>query len=85
MHLAMPIRHATLHEHTQGLLQVPTLEQVISKALEYVFWARLESILRAIPRGIAITDHAAGTPFGPRSYYTQTCGHSSMHSGNFAA
>jgi hypothetical protein len=43
--LAMPIRHAALHEHTQGFLQVPTLEQRISKALKHVFWARVEGIL----------------------------------------
>ena len=49
----MPIRHATLHEHTQGLLQVPTLEQIISETSRHVFWAR-EGILRAIPRGITM-------------------------------
>src|SRR5262249_9786806 len=65
---AMVIRHATLHKHAQSLLQISTLEQGISEVIEHVFWGRVEGVLRAIPRGIAITDHAAGTPFEPRSY-----------------
>src|SRR5262249_49016907 len=65
---ALAIRHATLHQHTQGLVQIPTLEEGISEAIEYVFWSRAEGVLRAVPHRIAITDHAAGTPFEPRSY-----------------
>jgi hypothetical protein len=41
----MPIRHTALHEHPQGLLQVPTLEQIISEAFEHIFWTRVEGIL----------------------------------------